>query len=109
MVPITRQYRQTAPMTNAVWARNHTVNAAMKPAKNVATAQVAFDSAEPSMPAPATPSVSANTLSPMAAFGIGPKTLACHDVSTLPHEKVPLMSQSRTASAFSARVTRSTS
>ena len=45
MVPITRQYRQTAPMTKAVCARNHTVKAAMKPAKKVATAHAAFDSA----------------------------------------------------------------
>ena len=44
----------------------------------------------------------------MAEFGIGPKTLDCHEVRTLPHEKVPLMSHSRTASAFSARATRST-
>ena len=84
MVPITRQYKQTAPMTNAVWARNHTVNAAMKPAKKVATAHVGFDRADPSSPAPATPSVKANTLRPIAALGIGPKTLALMTSNHLP-------------------------
>lgn len=108
MRPIARQYRHTRSIANVVWARNHTVNAAMKAAKNVTTPHAAFDSRDPSSTPVAVVNMAVKTVSPITELGIGPNTLDCHDVRTFPQAKVPLMSQMNVALGSPASAIRST-